>query len=84
MFSVSYEAPTIIPDEIVGIQLSERAVFHEVKGKSDRVSEIGEAVEKKRAIDDKDLDAYLLGDADSGRYLFLLDKINQIIKLKAK
>jgi hypothetical protein len=68
LFPVSYEAPTIIPDDIIGIQLSETAVFHEVKAKPDGFSEVSEAVEKKRSIDDKDLDAYLLGDADSGKY----------------
>ena len=69
--SVSYEAPTIIPDEIIGIQLSERAVLHEVNVKPDE-AKVSDAAEKKRAIDDKDLDAYLLGEIDSGNYSFPL------------
>ena len=33
---------------------------------------VSDAAEKKRAIDDKDLDAYLLGEIDSGNYSFPL------------
>lgn len=68
---VLYEAPPAKPEDFLRDECHEKAtaaqptVAHEGIQMTEKPSKVVETSEKKRSMDDQDLDAYLLGDLDS-------------------